>query len=125
MARKVKSERILSLGLFLAHDLLGTNLPDDILKIVRADSKVYNLIEEVYLNLFHENSELTSSEISNRFSFFHIKVKERFSDKIRYILQLMIFPSKEDWRRFPLPATICPLLYMLRPIRLLLELLVV
>ncbi len=122
MASKVHCERIFFLGLFLAFDLLNISLPEIIHKYIEADPKVRVLAEEVYRNLFDQKDEVPISEISNRFSSFHIKVRGRRSEKIRYITQLAMCPTREDWRRFPLPASISFLHYGLRPTRLVVEL---
>ena len=125
MVRREKYERIFSLGLFLAQDLLGAEPPEKINKYLTKDPKIESLAIEVYKNLFHKNDQSTNIEISSKFSFFHIKVRDRHSEKIRHITQMAMCPTREDWRRFPLPASISFLLYLLRPARLLLELLVV
>jgi hypothetical protein len=125
MVRRVKCERIFFLGLFLAQDLLGAEPPEKINKYLKKDPNIESLAIEVYRNLFHENDKLANSRISNKFSAFHIKVRDRHSEKIRHIAQTVMCPTKEDWRRFPLPASISFLHYLLRPTRLSLEILAV
>ena len=125
MVRRVKYERIFSLGLFLAQDLLGAEPPEKLNKYLSKDPKIESLAIEVYRNLFHNNDASKNSDISSKFSSFHIKVQDRLSEKIRSIVRIVIYPTKMDWRRFPLPASISFLLYLLRPARLSLELLVV
>jgi hypothetical protein len=125
MVKRAKYERILSLGLFLAQDLLGAEPPEKIYKYLNKDPKIESLAIEVYRNLFHKNGNPANINISNKFSFFHIKVRDRHSEKIRHIAQAAIRPTREDWRCFPLPASISFLHYLLRPIRLSLELLTV
>lgn len=125
MVRRVKYERIFSLGLCLARNLLGAELPKKLNNYLSNDPKVERLAREVYTNLFQTQDKSTNNEISNKFSFFHIKVRNRYSEKIRFIIQTVMCPTKVDWRRFPLPASVSFLLYLLRPTRLSLELLVV
>jgi len=123
MVQKVKYERIFALGLFLASDLLGAEPPEKIKNYLNKDPMVETLAMEVYRNLFHNHDKSKNNEISNKFSFFHIKVRNRHSEKIRFIIQMVMCPTKVDWRRFPLPASVSFLLYLLRPARLCLELL--
>ena len=118
MIRSKTYERIFFLGLFLAQDLLDAEPPEKINKYLSKDPKIESLAIEVYRNLFHKNDKLTNIEISNKFSSFHIKVRGSHSEKIRYIIQTAMCPTKEDWKRFPLPASISFLLYLLRPARL-------
>ena len=125
MVRRVKYERIFFLGLFLAQDLLGAEPPQNIKKDLNKDPKIKSLAMEVYRNLFFNNGTSTNNEISDKFSFFHIKVRDRFSEKIRYIIRSAMYPTKVDWRRFPVPASISFLLYLLRPARLLFDLVMV
>ncbi len=125
MVGRAKYERIFSLGLFLAQDLLGAEPPQSINEYLSIDPKIESLATEVCRNLFPNNGTSSNIEISDKFSFFHIKVRNRFSEKIRYIIRMAMYPTKVDWRRFPLPASISFLLYLLRPIRLSLELLII
>jgi hypothetical protein len=125
MVRRAKYERIFSLGLFLAKDLLGAEPPEKIKNYLSKDPKIENLAIAVYRNLFHQNDTSTNTEISDKFSSFHIKVRDSYSEKIRHITRTVMYPTKEDWKRFPLPASISFLLYLLRPIRLFLKLWVV
>lgn len=123
MVGRAKYERIFSLGLFLAQELLGAEPPQSINEYLSIGSKIESLATEVCRNLFPNNGTSSNIEISDKFSFFHIKVRDRFSEKIRYIIRMTMYPTKVDWRRFPLPAYMSFLLYLLRPIRLSLDLL--
>ena len=123
MVRKAKYERIFSLGLFLTRDLLGVEPPQNIDKYISKDPKIKSLAMEVYKNLFSKNGKPSNTKISDKFSSFHIKARDSYIEKIHHIIQAAIYPTKEDWRCFPLPASMSFLLYLLRPIRLSLELL--
>jgi hypothetical protein len=118
LATKLRCERILLLGLFLAHDLIGAPLPDHILGRVKADPKVQKLAMVLYKNLFLKDGGSPKNEINSKFSFFHLQVRERFSEKIRYALHLATNPTKEDWRLLSLPAFLSALHYVYRPLRL-------
>jgi hypothetical protein len=49
---------------------------------------------------------------------FHLKARERISDKIRYCLLLTLLPTAEDWALLPLPAALAFIYSLLRPFRL-------
>ena len=49
----------------------------------------------------------------------YLKMRERFKDKARYVLYLTFTPNTRGWKLLPLPGTLFPLYYILRPIRLL------
>jgi hypothetical protein len=121
MVRRVKCDRAFSLGLCLARDLFGAEPPEKLNTYLSHDPKVERLAVEVHTNLFHNNDASKNSNISSKFSSFHIKVQDRLSEKIRSIIRIVIQPTKVDWARFPVPASISFLLYLLRPIRLFLE----
>ena len=85
---------------------------------MEADPKIKKLAAKVYDNLFHESDELSENGVSSRFSYFHVEVRDRLSEKVRYGLRLVTSPTVEDWRLFPLPGYLSFLHYLLRPMRL-------
>ncbi|MBP5973250.1 nucleotidyltransferase family protein [Brasilonema sp. CT11] len=74
--------RILFLGLFLAHDLLGVVLPTEIWQQVKAEPMVSAIAPRVYNQLFDQVR--TSDRFMGR-TLYHIQVRERFQDKVLYI----------------------------------------
>ena len=56
-ARRTGSERMLKLGLFLAHDLLDARLPADVLDAIRSEPSVVSLAQEVCDDLFAPDAE--------------------------------------------------------------------
>ena len=118
LAAQKGCERIVFLGLFLANDLFGAPLPSRLLKIVRTNAKICKLATEIYNGLFSKDRQTLASGLSSKFSFFHLNVRERLSEKIRYGLHLTINPTKEEWRLLPLPASLAAIFYMFRPVRL-------
>jgi hypothetical protein len=122
LATELKCERILCLGIFLAHDLFGAPLPDHILDRIKEDPKVHKLAMALYENLFLKDGGLPKNEISLKFSSFHMQVRERLSEKIRYALHLATNPTKEEWRLLSVPAFLSSIHYLYRPLRLATEL---
>ncbi len=74
--------RILFLGLFLAHDLLGVVLPTEIWQQVKAEPMVSAIAPRVYNQLFDQVR--TSDRFLGR-TLYHIQVRERLQDKVLYI----------------------------------------
>jgi len=118
LANGLCCERMLLLGLFLAHDLLEAPVPENVVARIEADSKIRELAVKVYHNLFTEKHEPSENGVSSRFSFFHIAVRDNLSEKILYTLRLLFIPTAEDWRVFPLPVSLSFLHYVFRPGRL-------
>jgi hypothetical protein len=114
-AATLGSERMLFLGLSIAHDLLCVALPREVLESVRADPAVATLAGQVYQRLFSDQHALTG-DLER--CLFHLKARERFRDRLLYCLRLAMTTTPEDWALVPLPSSLFPLYYVLRPIRL-------
>jgi hypothetical protein len=112
------SERMLSLGLFLANDLLGAELPEEVSHIVRLDPEVRTLAEEVRGWLFQGIEGSRGLLESSEFHPFHFKIRRRLRDKLSYCIRTVITPNNADWLSVSLPESLFPLYYLLRPIRL-------
>jgi hypothetical protein len=107
--------RILRLGLFLAHDLLGATLPPAISTWVRADAKVEPLAMQVYQQLFQATP--CSSDFAHHV--FALKMRERWWDRFVYSCRLPGALTLADLMFLPLPSHLSGLYYCLRPVRLL------
>jgi hypothetical protein len=116
------NERMLLLGLFLASDLLGAALPEEVSQRVRADPIVKVLAEWTCEQLFRESNRpaglLEGHEGAPAFHIFHLKVRERLQDRIRYLVSKPTALRGEDLELLPLPKFLFPLYYVLRMIRL-------
>jgi hypothetical protein len=99
------SRRMLSLGLSLARDLLGTSLPKKVERQVEADPSVKRLTEEVSRRLF-DRSNLSSSVWES--ITFHCRAREHLSDRAKYGYRLLLTttPRTESFR----PSSLSPLL---------------
>ncbi len=125
-ARTLGSTRILFLGLFLANDLLGAALPEEVLLKIQADSMVRTIAAQVCDRLFpkadappHVSENPLRILLEN--AIFHFRMRERLQDKLPYIFylfQLAITPNESDLALLPLPAFLSSLYYLLKPIRL-------
>jgi len=115
------SRRMLLLGLFLANDLLGAELPTEVMKRVRRDRAVVALADRVYEWLFRGSLQprgFSESGEDNTFSSFHVEIRERVRDRVRYCARVAFTPNEKDWMRLQLPPALWPLYYAVRPIRL-------
>lgn len=122
-ARARGGERMLLLGLFLAHDLLDARLPVEVRQAIHRDSQVKFLAGSVSQGLLERNSK--SDDLSDERPFFYCRVRERLGDKlaiaIRYFpeyLHRMLVPNDRDRAFFQLPAFLSAGYYLLRPVRL-------
>jgi hypothetical protein len=114
-ARLVRCERILGLGLLLAHDLLQGPVPEELVRQARSVAAVRGLAAEVRRRLFRE-SDGRLEGLHN--AIFQLRARERLGDGLRYALSLALTPTVADWTGFPLPAGLSFLYPLLRPARL-------
>ena len=117
-AARLGSERMLFLGLYLASDLLGAELPEEVSERVQADPTVEALAGQVYEQLsLWANASPEGFEIGP-FHLFHLRARERLRDKIRYCVRLATTVNVRDWMFLPLPRYLYPLYHVIRPFRL-------
>jgi hypothetical protein len=118
-ARRLGGERMLLLGLSLAHELLGAPLPEKVLRKASSE-QVKSLAKQSRHLLFRDRPGgpvgtgwLGYFERSR----YYIQAMERKRDKARYCLRFATTPMEEDWDNFKLPDPLFPLYYVLRPFR--------
>lgn len=112
------SRRMLALGIFLAHDLLRTELPEEARREVVRDPLVDTLAAEVYGWLFRESPDSRGILEDSAFFPFHFRVRERLRDRLRYLIRTVFTPNYADWQSAPLPRPLFCLYYLLKPVRL-------
>ena len=111
-------KRILLLGLLIAHNFLGTYLNEEVMQHINADSRV-RILEDQVATKYLRNDYIGSKAFE--IPLFHLRIREWFSDKVRYCIYVAN-PSSKDWAKFP---TIQPnsviFIFVLRPFRLIKE----
>ena len=115
-----RSTRVLLIGLALAHEMLGTALPEAIQPMLRRDRHaISQFTQEIQSVMFEEH---TSPPIDNEVYAFHIRMRESWLDRLiylRYPLRKKVKPGPKDVAMIVLPESLSFLYYVLRPIRLL------
>lgn len=110
------SKRILSLGLFLAKELLSAPLPKEIVHQIEADSVMKKMAWKLQQRILHEADE--TSEVWKSF-FFHIRMRERLRDKFKYCFHRFILtPRLADLKLLTVQPSFFSLYYILRPVRM-------
>lgn len=108
--------RMLLLGLQLAHELLGAELPRDVLARIQAERSLPVLARQVRAKLFRAPEDVRGLAETARF---YSLARERMSDRARFGLRLLFTPTLGDWSMVRLPARLSFAYYLLRPFRLL------
>lgn len=115
-AHRLGCERMFFLGLYLASDVLGARLPEEVLRRAQTSPTVRSLAAGVRRKLFRRSRSIPG--IPQRF-FFRLRMRENLWDGARYCLRLATTPTEEDWSPARLPGLLTPLYSVLRPVRLL------
>lgn len=113
-ACRLRSSRMLLLGLFLARDLLGAALPEPLSKRVQADGSLVPLARQVCERIFQGSIDprsVTETWI------FHLKLRERWQDKTRYCFRYALVPTAGDWTFLQVPESLSFFHYLARPVR--------
>lgn len=114
-AARLGSERMLWVGLRLAHDLLGAELPPEVLRKIRGERELDRLKGQVLERLFAADERLPS--LTERV-LFHLRARERWRDRARYCVRLAMTSTPVDWSFVPLPNSLTFIYPLLRPFRL-------
>ena len=117
-ARSLGSLRILLLGLLLAHDLLGTAIPDALIDAARAEPSVQSGARTFY-RYFHQ-LRVNGPGLLQRWLIPLAMIPQR-SARIRYALARAFLPATKDFDFISLPFILSPLYYAVRPLRFALQ----
>jgi hypothetical protein len=118
IAAEMKSTRVLLLGLYLAHELLGAAVPQPVLERAQRDSGVRWLAGKVRDQF--EGSADTSPGVVPR-AVFRLRSRDGIGQGMRHILRLTMTPTERDRQTVRLPRALAPLYALMRPLRLLRE----
>jgi hypothetical protein len=115
-AQTLGCERILYLGLHLAHALLGATLPDEAAEAVRSDSALPALTRQVTQQLADERKR-ASTDVNTESLVFVLRARERRRDQLEYCLRLLMIPTNaRQGGLLSLPAPFFLLHYLWRPL---------
>jgi hypothetical protein len=114
-ARSLRCQRMLLLGLVLAHDLLQAPVPEDLLGQARAVPAVRALAAWVGKQMFRDTDGPAPAPGG---ALFHLRARERLWDGLRYTLSLALQPTVADWAPLRVPASFSSFYYLSRPVRL-------
>jgi SAM-dependent methyltransferase len=115
-ARDAGAARMLRLGLHLAADLLDAAVPADLRRELAADPLIAAQARRIEAGLVDGAGGRMSETGRMRL---RLGLRERLSDRLRYITRFSFTPTVEDWKALPLPDALFTLYTLLRPLRLL------
>lgn len=105
---------MLTLGILLAHDLLGTSLSAEELKRLRQDKVAESLVRQLRPQMFLEGESVHDS---GEPSAFYLQLRERWWDRAKYAMYLCIKrkPVAKAQGSGRLPVSLTCLYYLLWP----------
>jgi hypothetical protein len=119
-ARRIGSLRVLLLGLRLTQNWLDTDLPEAVTAAIAADPMIDALVDEIETVWFGTDKGIYREADWQTF-WFTVRTRQRLRDNrstILHYLRLAVTPTEND-RAFAGPTAPAPLLYLVRPVRLL------
>jgi hypothetical protein len=111
-----RTRRAYSLAAFLAADLLSAPVPAEVVERAATDQVVRALAGQVRAQLFGDGGNLggTPSEAA-----MHLRMMTAVRDKVRYVHRRALQPNQTDNDFLPLPRSLRPVLWLVRPFRVL------
>lgn len=115
-ARTANAERMFLLGLYLASDLLHSQLPDIVAKKISQDKVIAKLANAIAASLFDgpEHHQATTRQMF----VYNLRVRRGLRSRLKYFL-FTLAPTDSDVSLFTVPARWRLAYYLLRPFRIL------
>lgn len=126
-SQRLGSERMLSLGLYVAHILLGSDLPQPIELELQKSPQVLALARTVLSQLFLPVNSFKTSNLTREKFFFYLALMRRKRDKVNLFrfwfrfLRYGFYPNDKDLSWIKLSERFYFLYYFLKPARLILK----
>lgn len=115
-ADSVGAKRMLHLGLALADEMFGIEIPSAIRSRIRSDRAVERILAQIVARLLSGTGTLIGAGAT--FAYRRQMVPGAL-EGWRYSIRLATAPAAEDWHAFRLPRALAPFYAVLRPLRLL------
>lgn len=107
--------RILHVTFLLTNRFIGTDIPSAIAADVRSDGEAQEFAEEisrsVIVGVNYEEQKIFYFRLMMR-------LRERPSDRLRFLTRLVFTPGPGEWQSMPLPPALSPLYRMIRLARI-------
>ncbi|MGF1479504.1 MAG: nucleotidyltransferase family protein [Cyanophyceae cyanobacterium] len=107
-AERLGVQRLVTLGLLLAQNCLGTELPPELLK----EAIAYSVAAQIQARLFLPGNY----KLAERWLVSMSQLGETWPEKLRYLAPLLV-PNERDLAMLALPQRLAFLYYLIRPLR--------
>ena len=113
-SQTIGTQRMLYLGLLLAHEMLDAPLPPSIVQKIEADLAVASLAAHAQKDMFQDNIGIIGQFVTSNV---YLRSMEKSRDKVRYWVGEVLTPTPLEWAVIALPPPFFWLYYPLRPLR--------
>jgi len=111
---RARAVRMLALGLRLVESHVELKFPANLYDTIDPSAEMQRLAQNIQAELFAKRDLPVSLE-TNLYNF---KIMDRKRDAVTSMLRALFVPTLSDWEALTLPATLHPLYYAYRPLRL-------
>ena len=115
LAKRNGLYRQVGLGLQLASDLVNLRLPSRVRDLLDTDLHIQALAAQIKTSIFKDHQMLNVLEDYR----FYFKTRERWHERLIYLLDIFFLPKTPDWRSISLPEDMYFLYYLIRQVRML------
>ncbi len=110
------TRRMMHVAMLLAFDMLSAPVPAGVIATARNDHVAASVAEEIAASIFDADAELPGRPAG---VLMHLRMIAGASDKMRYLWRRGVEANQTDNDFLPLPPALRPLLYLVRPFRML------
>ncbi|WP_373544988.1 nucleotidyltransferase family protein [Chamaesiphon sp.] len=121
LAGRFGTKRMLFLGLYLAHQLLGAVLPLSVLTEIESDPTIPILSIEIHERLFQIPANSDDSSWTWKDYAIYRRTITSLRDRLWYLVDTILPPTPLEWQIVTLPRPLFPLYYLVRLVRLILK----
>jgi len=107
--------RLVRITLLAAHQLLGASIPAAAEPVLREDRATVRLVQEIQAHVVSESAFNVESLAYFRLM---LRLREKRSDRLRFLARLAITPGPSEWAAVRLPRPLFPLYRLVRLARL-------
>ena len=113
-AAQARATRMLALGLRLVAQFSDVTIPANVLTSVDPDKAMERMAAQIRSQLFTTFGPADSTETN----LYNLRIMDRKRDALISALRSIFVPTLPDWQSLALPASLHPLYYAYRPLRL-------
>jgi hypothetical protein len=113
-AEGARMTRMLALGLRLVEEFSDVRVPLHVFDTIDADKTMQRISAQIRVQMFSTYGPANSTETN----LYNLRIMDRKRDALLSALRAIFVPTFTDWQAVALPASLHPLYYLFRPLRL-------